>query len=154
MTSQTGSGEEIGQPIERRRSYRNKPQVACGWVGWTSPEGVFERRQALLRDISHGGGMIHCQETPPLHVPIVFQLEGNLLPFWFDVTVVEPIRLPGGGCLLRVAFEGGCPYELYMAAAFGIASETAPTPRKMVTVPPPIAPAPRERPRRGGYWHR
>jgi hypothetical protein len=98
--------------------------------------------------------MVQCLERPPDGVEIALRLDGEILPQWYQASVREAIAVPGGGFLLRLSFEGGCPYELYMAAAFGISRVAGTSKAGPAQQEPKVTnQAPHARSRRGGYWH-
>ena len=61
-------------------------------------------------------------EVPPESGTVLVRLHGPLLPIWFEARVLEVLPGPQGLLILRLVFPGSCPYDLYMAVAYGTAS--------------------------------
>lgn len=119
-----GTGVGGGKRAERRGSVRHRAIVDRLWLGWREgPE--FVHAPARLLDLSHGGCLVVAAATPPADRTVLLHLHGPFLPAWFEAKVLEAVVEPDGLRTLRLVFPAGCPYELYMAVAFGVARADA-----------------------------
>src|SRR4051812_17394495 len=106
---------------DRRTSIRYPAVVNRGWLGWRDGR-KFQCVPARLIDVSTGGCLVAAQHVPPADRTILIRLHGPILPIWYEARVVETRAESGGIHVFRLASQGGCPYELFMAIAYGHAS--------------------------------
>lgn len=97
---------------------RYAPVIRRAWLGWRD-DGEFRPTPAMLMDIGLGGCRVGTAEPPPTGRSMLMRLDGTLLPAWYEVDVLDVRERTEGGYLVRLQFPDGCPYPLYMAAAFG-----------------------------------
>jgi hypothetical protein len=109
---------------DRRASLRYPAVVRHAWLGWREGR-EFQRAAAFLLDISLGGCLLAATEVPPAHRTILICLDGPLLPVWFEAKALEVRASESGIHAVRLIFPGSCPYELFMAVAYGHASHEA-----------------------------
>lgn len=109
---------------DRRTSFRYPAVVNRGWLGWREGR-EFRTVPARLSDVSSGGCLVAAPAVPPKDQTILIRLHGPILPIWYEAQVVEIREELGGISIFRLSFPGGCPYELFMAIAFGHVSVEA-----------------------------
>lgn len=109
---------------DRRAALRQIATVGRAWLGWREGQ-EFLVKPAFMLDISMGGCLMAAQVEPPLHRTVLIRLDGPLLPVWFEARVME---VRGGKAAIRAVrliFADSCPYELFMAVAYGQANREA-----------------------------
>ncbi len=111
-------------PEDRRAAYRQTATFGRAWLGWHEGQ-AFLSRPAFVLDISMGGCLIAAEGEPPMYRTVSIRLDGPLLPVWFEARVLQ---VRGGDAAIRAVrliFADSCPYELFMAVAYGQASREA-----------------------------
>lgn len=109
---------------DRRAAHRQIATVGRAWLGWHEGQ-EFLMKPAFVLDISLGGCLMAAQGEPPLHRKALIRLDGPLLPVWFEARV---LHVRGGDAevrAVRLIFADSCPYELFMAVAYGQAHRDA-----------------------------
>ncbi|HWE40355.1 MAG TPA: PilZ domain-containing protein [Isosphaeraceae bacterium] len=119
-----GEAVGVGKRPERRAALRHRAIVDRLWLGWRDGHD-FIHTPARLLDLSHGGCLVVAAASPPAERTVLLHLHGDLLPVWFEARVLEAVVEEDGLRTLRLVFPTGCPYELYMAVAYGLASAEA-----------------------------
>ena len=118
-------GETRGLSREDRRSAgRQIATVGRAWLGWREGQ-EFLVKPAFVLDISMGGCLMAAEGEPPLHRKALIRLDGPLLPVWFEARVLQ---VRGGAAAIRAVrliFADSCPYDLFMAVAYGRANQEA-----------------------------
>lgn len=92
--------------------------VYLGW--WEEPE--FVTVAAVLRNLSHGGALIHIGVSPPEERGLWLCLAGAPPSEWVEVSSVGIRTLNEGLYELRLRFPESCPYEIFNAAVLGLDS--------------------------------
>ena len=111
-------------PEDRRAAHRQTAKVGRAWLGWHEGQ-AFLSKPAFVLDISMGGCLIAAEGEPPMHRTVSIRLDGPLLPVWFEARVLQ---VRGGEAAIRAVrliFADSCPYELFMAVAYGQANREA-----------------------------
>lgn len=115
----SGAGDNGAPRRDRRAATRHRPVWPRAWLGWREPAG-FQCVPCWIRDIGVGGIQLGLHEIPPVGVALVFRLDGEWLPTWFEVRILELIPEDQPGFVTaRMAFPGSCPFKLFMAVAYG-----------------------------------
>lgn len=96
-----------------------KSTVYIGW--WEEPE--FRTCAAALRNLSHGGALVHVGLRPPENAALWLCLGGTPPGEWVGVSVVEASSPRAGEYHLRLMFPDSCPYEMFNAAVLGLPAE-------------------------------
>ena len=95
-----------------------KHAVYLGW--WHEPE--FRTCRAELKNLSHGGALVHVAIVPPESASLWLCLVGSPPSDWVEVAVVAVTSQHDGLFQLRLKFPESCPYEVFNAAVLGILS--------------------------------
>ncbi|MCA1686438.1 MAG: hypothetical protein LC745_10790 [Planctomycetia bacterium] len=93
-----------------------KSAVYLGW--WEEPE--FRTCAAALRNLSHGGAMVHVALLPPEGSGLWLCLAGTPPGEWVQVSVVTAAGRAPGPYQVRLMFVESCPYEMFNGAVLGI----------------------------------
>ncbi|GAC1469468.1 MAG: hypothetical protein NVSMB9_13340 [Isosphaeraceae bacterium] len=104
--------------VESRHSSRYlpaKPLVYLGW--WEEPE--FRTCAAALRNLGHGGALIHVGLKPPTQNSLWLCMAGSPPRAWVEVLVVSMTVQVEGTYLIRLKFPEICPYEMFQEAVLG-----------------------------------
>lgn len=104
---------------DRRTATRYQSVWSRAWLGWKE-QSQFHCAPCWIQDIGLGGVRLGLHELPPIGVPLVLRLDGEWLPNWYEVRILEvlPNDQPGFATA-RMAFPAACPFELFMAVAYG-----------------------------------
>src|SRR3954447_20509113 len=92
-----------------------KTAVYLGW--WEEPE--FRTCAAALRNLSHGGALVHVALLPPEGTNLWLCLAGTPPGDWVLVSVVSITGRDPGPFQLRLQFPESCPYEMFNSAVLG-----------------------------------
>ena len=109
---------------DRRAARRHPAKAGRAWLGWREG-GEFLVNPAFVLDISIGGCLMAAEVEPPLHHIVLIRLDGPLLPVWFEARVLEVRSGEAAVRAVRLSFPDFCPYDLYMAVAYGRADQAA-----------------------------
>ena len=104
--------------IDNRCSSRYEPlknSVYLGW--WDEPE--FRSSPAVLRNLSHGGALVHLGHKPPPGADLWLCLVGSPPSAWVEVSVIDEATLFEGVHEVHLKFPDCCPYELFNGAVLG-----------------------------------
>ena len=104
--------------VDNRCSSRYEPvknSVYLGW--WEEPE--FRSSPAILRNLSHGGALVHLTQTPPPETGLWLCLAGSPPNEWVEVLVIDQAMLVEGLHEVHLKFPDSCPYELFNGAVLG-----------------------------------
>ena len=93
--------------------------VYLGW--WEEPE--FRTCAAALRNLSHGGALVHVAVLPAEGSSVWLCLAGTPPGEWVPVSVVSVSGQSPGAYHVRLMFPDSCPYEMFNGAVLGIAGE-------------------------------
>lgn len=133
-------------PRERRATPRYPARVQRAWLGWRERPD-FQCKPAWILDISLHGCLVGALEVPPRDRPLLIRLDGSLIPVWYAVSFAGAERDDSGFWTVRFTFPGACPYDFFMAVAFGqVCSDAV---RRQPPLPSFMEEAP---PRRPGTW--
>jgi hypothetical protein len=108
----------------RRAARRHPAKAGRAWLGWRVG-GEFLMSPAFVIDISLGGCLMAAEVEPPLNRIVLIRLDGPLLPVWFEARVQEVRSGEAAVRAVRLIFPDFCPYDLYMAVAYGRADQEA-----------------------------
>ena len=106
--------------VDNRCSSRYEPiknSIYLGW--WEEPE--FRSSLAVLRNLSHGGALVHLNHKPPEGASLWLCLAGSPPSDWVEVSVIDEARLVEGLHEVHLKFPDSCPYELFNRAVLGFA---------------------------------
>jgi hypothetical protein len=104
-----------------------KNTVYLGW--WHEPE--FRTCLAELRNLSHGGALVHVAIPPPEGASVWLCLFGTPPGEWVEVAVVSVTSPKAGEHQVRLRFPESCPYEVFNAAVLGIEPVVEPAARSL-----------------------
>ncbi len=96
-----------------------KTAVYLGW--WEEPE--FRTSPAALRNLSHGGALVHVAVLPPEGASLWLCLAGTPPGDWVEVEIVTTARPSNGPYQLGLKFPETCPYEIFNSAVLGLEGE-------------------------------
>jgi hypothetical protein len=117
--------EGPGPPRNDRRSAHRHPALfGRAWLGWREG-GEFLGTPAFVLDISVGGCLVAAEKEPPTRGAVLIRLDGPILPVWYEAKVVEVRGIEAAIRAVRLIFADSCPYELFMAVAYGQANRDA-----------------------------
>ncbi len=86
---------------------------------------LFQQTRAGFLDISTDGCRLIAEDVPPRPNSALIRLHGPLLPVWYEAKILSVQIFGAKGHLVRLGFPESCPYELFMAVAYGMASRDA-----------------------------
>jgi hypothetical protein len=107
---------------DSRCSSRYEPVKSAVYLGWWD-EPEFRTCAAALRNLSHGGALVHVALRPPEGTSLWLCLAGTPPGEWVEVWVVSLTSPRNGQYHLRLKFPEACPYEMFNAAVLGFESE-------------------------------
>ena len=96
-----------------------KTAVYLGW--WEEPE--FRTCAAALRNLSHGGALVHVAVLPTEGASVWLCLAGTPPGEWVEVAVVAVTGKGPGAYQVRLKFPEACPYEMFNGAVLGLSGE-------------------------------
>jgi hypothetical protein len=96
-----------------------KTLVYLGW--WEEPE--FRTCAAALRNLSHGGALVHVTVRPREGASLWLCLVGAPPGEWVEVSVVSATTATDQVHHLGLKFPESCPYEMFNAAVLGLPGE-------------------------------
>ncbi len=105
--------------VESRGSSRYnavKTAVYLGW--WEEPE--FRTCAAALRNLSHGGALVHVAILPGESETCWLCLAGTPPGEWVPVSIVSVTGPAPGPYQVRLKFPESCPYEMFNGAVLGM----------------------------------
>jgi hypothetical protein len=120
----TRSSQRGGPPLgvrDRRKSARYHAREGRAWVAWHEAHGP-RTAAALLLDIGHGGAALVTDEAPPQGGEAWVRLAEDGESAWVEARVVAQTRSRRGPHLVRLAFDGTCPWDVLKSALFGVGS--------------------------------
>ena len=137
--SKVRPGRPAPRPKPEQRT-NDRHRVEClAWVGWKTWR-QFHTSNALMIDLSRGGARIFLDTPPPRGRPLWVFIETPSRNTIVRARVLETETTSNGQCVVRVAFDDPCPYEVFEAAVCGLAPNDpkrriAPAPRIMAATP-------------------
>ena len=93
--------------------------VYLGW--WDEPE--FRTCAAALKNLSHGGALVHVAVLPTEGASVWLCLAGTPPGEWVLVSIVSVTGKAPGAFQVRVRFPDSCPYEMFNGAVLGLPAE-------------------------------
>lgn len=96
-----------------------KSAVYLGW--WEEPE--FRTCAAALRNLSHGGALVHVAVLPNESQAYWLCLAGTPPGEWVEVSVVSVTGSDPGPYQVRLMFPESCPYEMFNGAVLGLSAD-------------------------------
>lgn len=116
-------------PPNRRKSVRYASQANRSWLAW-QVDGENAQVPGRLWDISQSGASVLVETAPPLRAQETawIRMESPAPSDWVEASVVDVTPMTKKrfwgrdlvvGHLVRVAFVGACPYEVFKSATHG-----------------------------------
>lgn len=111
--------EEIVDSRNSSRYEAVKRAVYLGW--WEEPE--FRTCAAGLRNLSHGGALVHIAVLPSEARNYWLCLAGTPPGEWVAVAIVSVTGKAPGPYQVRLKFPESCPYEMFNGAVLGLTGD-------------------------------
>ena len=108
--------EEIADSRSAARYPAVKSSVYLGW--WEEPD--YRTCAASLKNLSHGGALVHIAVSPPDSPGLWLCVGGKPPGEWTAVKVVSVEHPHEGLYQVHLKFADVCPYDVFKRAVHGI----------------------------------
>ncbi len=109
--------ERLSDPNDRRAALRYIPSENRCQLGWWQGT-VFREIAGEIQDLSMSGIQIAVQGIVPEQATIYIRFDKPTATDWCEMRVIDLSANSEGGILLRMQFEGSCPYEFFKLGVF------------------------------------